>query len=164
LIKAPEVLNGRNKYDKTVDFWSLGIMLFDMLTGSPPFIGGNRKKIMETIMNKKPVFPRYIIATTKDLLIKLLKKDPRVRLGSKKDDDIKKHNYFKNMNWTKLFDKEIDPPFVPEFKDSNDTSHFDDEFTSLPISESLLNERGLKANSSDDFVGFSYVADSFDNN
>lgn len=138
-------------------------MLFDMLTGSPPFSGPNRKKIMENILNKKPSFPRYIIATTKDLLIKLLKKDPKVRLGNKEGHDIKNHNYFRNMNWKKLLDKKIDPPFVPEFKDSNDTSHFDVAFTSIPISESLLNDRGLMTNNGDAFVGFSYVAESFDN-
>jgi serine/threonine protein kinase len=69
---APEILQEGGTYDKTVDFWSLGVMLYDMLTGSPPFTGHNRKKIMESILKKKPNFPNYMTPQAKDLCTKVI--------------------------------------------------------------------------------------------
>jgi ribosomal protein S6 kinase beta len=68
---APEVLEERNRYGKEVDYWSLGIMLYDMVVGSPPFTGSNRKKIMENVLKKKPIFPNYITQDTRDLCTKV---------------------------------------------------------------------------------------------
>lgn len=82
---APEVLLEK-PYGKAVDFWSVGIfeglsigvMLFDMLTGNPPFSGGNRKKIMEAILNKKPQFPKYMTSIARDLCTKVSDKSNNV--------------------------------------------------------------------------------------
>lgn len=68
---APEVLEERHRYGKEVDYWSLGVMLYDMVVGSPPFTGGNRKKIMENVLKKKPIFPNYITQDTRDLCTKV---------------------------------------------------------------------------------------------
>ena len=68
---APEVLDGKMPYSKSVDYWSLGVMLYDMLTGNPPFSGGNRKKIMEAILKKKPNFPKFMTSDARDLCTKV---------------------------------------------------------------------------------------------
>jgi serine/threonine protein kinase len=72
---APEILDERGHYDKTVDFWSMGVMLYDMLVGHPPWTGHNRKKIMEGIMKKKPLFPFFMTSFAKELCTKV--KNPK---------------------------------------------------------------------------------------
>jgi p70 ribosomal S6 kinase len=69
---APEILEERSKYDKSVDYWSLGIMIYDMITGAPPFTGSNRKKIMEAVLKKKPFFPKYMTSASRDICTKVL--------------------------------------------------------------------------------------------
>ncbi|KAJ3211982.1 serine/threonine protein kinase psk1 [Entophlyctis luteolus] len=78
---APEVLDGTTDYGPGVDHWSLGVMLYDMLTGSPPFTGNSRNKVMQSIMTKKLTFPVYVTSFARDLITKLLKKDPTLRIG-----------------------------------------------------------------------------------
>ncbi|KAJ3359685.1 Ribosomal protein S6 kinase beta-1, partial [Kappamyces sp. JEL0680] len=132
---APEILEERGQgYDRTVDFWSLGVMVFDMITGSPPFTGSNRKKIMEAVLKKKPVFPKYMTATTRDLCNKLLKKNPKVRLGSGPGgiQDIKNHAFFQKSNWKTFLAREVDPPYIPPLTSPSDLSNFAAEFTSMP--------------------------------
>lgn len=115
---APEVLDARSGpgYGKAVDYWSLGVMLFDMLTGSPPFIGANRKKITEAIINKKATYPKYMTSHARDLCQKLLKKMPSKRLGHEEDSAkaMKKHVFFRKINWNDIMEKKTSPPFIPE--------------------------------------------------
>ncbi|KAL5036635.1 hypothetical protein RTP6_004182 [Batrachochytrium dendrobatidis] len=113
---APEVIEERLEYGNGVDYWSLGVMLYDMLTGSPPFCGGNRKKIMEAILKKKPTFPKYMTADSRDLCTKLLKKNPDQRLGTGEDGamKVKKHNFFRKTEWKRLLAREVTPPFIPK--------------------------------------------------
>jgi serine/threonine protein kinase len=110
---APEIFEEKD-YDKAVDYWSLGVMLYDMLTGSPPFTGHNRKKIMESILRKKPVFPNYLTPQAKDICGKLLKKNPKQRLGTTGVEVAKKHSFFRKIDWKLLLERKVEPPFVPD--------------------------------------------------
>ncbi|KAJ3270587.1 Ribosomal protein S6 kinase beta-1 [Terramyces sp. JEL0728] len=152
---APEIIQ-EQPYGKVVDYWSLGIMLYDMLTGSPPFSGSNRKKIMENVLKKKPNFPKYLTTSSRDLLTKLLKKHPGVRLGSQGIDQIKSHSFFEKLDWKKVMEKQYDPPYKPVLHDLLDTSNFAAEFTEMS-SNSLLNDQLLLIDSNP-FEGFSFVA------
>ncbi|KAI8898866.1 kinase-like domain-containing protein [Globomyces pollinis-pini] len=157
---APEIIDEKVAYTKSVDYWSMGIMLYDMLTGAPPFSGGNRKKIMEGVLKKKPNYPKYMTSQARDLCTKLLKKDPQHRLGSGPNgaEEIKKHAFFKKTNWTKLFNREITPPYVPDIKCPEDTSNFSAEFTNMSIEGSFAPHDVPLGDHADLFRGFSFVA------
>lgn len=165
---APEVLDDHRAegYDKMVDYWSLGVMMFDMLTGSPPFTGNNRKKIMDGILKKKIVWPKYMTAQARDLCNKLLQKNPAKRLGAGVNGatQVKQHNFFRKMDWVKLAKLEVTPPLVPELSTPDDTSNFDAHFTTMPPMDSPcdigLAMGDVESDPFDHFAGFSYVAES----
>ncbi|KAG0299884.1 serine/threonine protein kinase psk1 [Dissophora globulifera] len=148
---APEVISERVQYDRTVDWWSLGIVIHDMLTGSPPFVAGNRKKTMEAILNKKLNLPYYLSADAKDLLTKLLKRTPSARLGygPKGIENIKNHRFFRKINWKLLALRELEPPIVPFLSDPESVENFNAEFTSMPVQESPILVNGSVHLSSD---------------
>ncbi|KAF9110208.1 serine/threonine protein kinase psk1 [Mortierella sp. AM989] len=137
---APEVISERMHYDRTVDWWSLGIVIHDMLTGSPPFIANNRKKTMDAILNKKLNLPYYLSSDAKDLLTKLLKRTPTARLGHglKGVENIKKHRFFRKIDWKLLALRELEPPIVPFLSDPESVENFNSEFTGLPVQESPI--------------------------
>ncbi|KAJ3425236.1 non-specific serine/threonine protein kinase [Anaeramoeba flamelloides] len=130
---APEVLK-RDSYGKSVDYWTIGILIYEMLTGKPPFIAENRNKMFVAILNKEPIYPTYLSEDATDLIKGFLQKNPLNRLGSKGFDEIKKHNFFKKIDWKKLSIKKIAPPFKPIVqKDPNDISCFDSNLTNQVI-------------------------------
>ncbi|KAI9228729.1 MAG: kinase-like domain-containing protein [Piptocephalis tieghemiana] len=156
---APEVVMERVGYDFSVDWWSLGILIHDMLTGSAPFRGSNRKKTMDAIANRRLKLPSYLSPAARDLLTKLLKKHPKARLGAGPGgvEDLKKHPFFRSIHWPHLLDRKVRAPFVPIIASEEDTSNFDKEFTSMaPIPES---PQASPVSSSADalFHGFSFI-------
>lgn len=157
---APEILL-RNGHDKSVDWWSFGALMFDMLTGSPPFTGENRKKTIDKIITAKLLVPPYLTNDARDLLKKLLRKKPNQRIGSGTDDSepIKKHGFFRSYIWKNVYDRLYEPPYKPILKSEDDVSQFDSKFTKLaPIDspvESILSESANMV-----FAGFTYVAPS----
>jgi serine/threonine protein kinase len=131
---APEILN-RQGHGRAVDWWSLGALLYEMLTGLPPFYCRDRERLFEKIRKSDLAYPRYLSACAQGVLRGLLTRDPRARLGSgpADADDIRQHIFFEEIDWRKLSRGEVTPPFVPKIKNSLDTSQFDNEFTSMPM-------------------------------
>lgn len=157
---APEILT-RTGHAKAVDWWSLGALMYDMLTGAPPFTAENRKKTIEKILRCKLNLPPYLTADARDLLRKLLKRQPTLRLGAGPDDAemVKRHPFFRHVNWPETESRRAEPPIKPVLVSDDDTSLFDARFTrQTPIDspdEGLLSESANQV-----FLGFTYVAPS----
>ncbi|CAL4930842.1 unnamed protein product [Urochloa decumbens] len=152
---APEIVQGRG-HDKAADWWSVGILLFEMLTGKPPFVGGNRDKIQQKIVKEKIKLPTYLSSEVHSLLKGLLHKEAGRRLGSGPggSDEIKNHKWFKSINWKRLEGRQIQPSFRPNVAGKTCIANFDECWTSMPVLDSPA-ASPVAANSN--FVGFSYV-------
>jgi len=154
---APEILNRSGRHGKEVDWWSFGILAHDMLTGSPPFTGGNRKVITERVLKSKLQLKKYLTPNAKDILKKLLSKQVENRLGfgEKDSEAVKGHRFFTGVDWDHVLSKKTKPPFLPMLRSEDDFSNFDDEFTSKPAIDSPAGP--MPSQSVEDvFLGFSY--------
>uniref|UniRef100_A0ABM5FY92 non-specific serine/threonine protein kinase n=1 Tax=Pogona vitticeps TaxID=103695 RepID=A0ABM5FY92_9SAUR len=154
---APEVVNRRG-HTQSADWWSFGVLMFEMLTGSLPFQGKDRKETMALILKAKLGMPQFLSLEAQSLLRALFKRNPSNRLGAGFDgvEEIKRHPFFATIDWNKLYRKEIKPPFKPAVGRPEDTFHFDPEFTSRTPTDSP----GVppSANAHNLFRGFSFVA------
>ncbi len=123
---APEIIQGKGHH-KAVDWWALGILIYEMLAGYPPFYDENPFQIYQKILAGKIEWPRFIDIVAKDLIKKLLVNDRTKRLGAMKNgsDDIKKHKWFRNIDWDVVFERKMPPPIVPKVNHSGDTKNFD---------------------------------------
>ena len=158
---APEIIQG-NEYDTGVDWWSFGILGFDLLTGSSPFRANNDLKVKEKILKAKLVLPYFLSPDSKDLLTRLLRKEPKKRLGSNMPKDmqtIKKHRFFRKIDWTKLDNRELEAPIKPLITDPELAENFSTDFTDLAVSPVLSShwDSGSVNKDNDPFGGFSFV-------
>jgi len=154
---APEILNRSGRHGKEVDWWSFGILAHDMLTGAPPFTGGNRKVITERVLKSKLQLKKYLTPNANDILKKLLSKQVENRLGFGEKDSqaVKDHKFFTGVDWDHVLSKKSKPPFLPLLRSEDDFSNFDDEFTSKPAIDSPAGP--MPSQSVEDvFLGFSY--------
>lgn len=157
---APEVLKGQG-HGTAVDWWSLGTLLFEMLTGLPPFYAQNVNVMYTKILSGELRFPPYISENAKTLLEGLLTRDPEKRLGTKGGGaEVKQHVWFSDIDWDKLIRKEIEPPFKPKVKNMEDTTQIDPTFTRERPVDSVPDQSVLSESVQGNFEGFTYVADS----
>eukprot|EP00004_Rigifila_ramosa_P024512 TRINITY_DN712_c0_g1_i1.p1 TRINITY_DN712_c0_g1~~TRINITY_DN712_c0_g1_i1.p1 ORF type:complete len:486 (+),score=129.97 TRINITY_DN712_c0_g1_i1:59-1459(+) len=155
---APEVLDtAAGGYTTSVDWWSLGILLYEMMAGLPPFYHQDQNLMAKKILSQELVFPDFFPEDAKDLLRKFIDRDPARRL--QKAEDIKKHPFFAVIDWDALYNRKIDAPFKPLVSGEADVSNFDPEFTSEAAVDSYV-ESSLSKSIQDNFQGFTYVAPS----
>ncbi|XP_019379683.1 PREDICTED: ribosomal protein S6 kinase alpha-3 isoform X4 [Gavialis gangeticus] len=154
---APEVVNRRG-HTQSADWWSFGVLMFEMLTGTLPFQGKDRKETMTMILKAKLGMPQFLSPEAQSLLRMLFKRNPANRLGAGPDgvEEIKRHPFFSTIDWNKLYRREIHPPFKPATGRPEDTFYFDPEFTAKTPKDSP----GIppSANAHQLFRGFSFVA------
>ncbi|KXS09199.1 Pkinase-domain-containing protein [Gonapodya prolifera JEL478] len=156
---APEILTGQG-YGKAVDWWSLGILFYEMTTGLPPFYSENTNVMYNKILHTQVAFPPGYSREAESLVRGLLERDPKRRLGSPPLGAlaIKRHPFFRSIDWDRLLQKKVQPPHKPQVASETDTSNFDTEFTNaLPV-DSLPSgsQPPLSQTVQDHFKGFSY--------
>ncbi|KAK7173945.1 hypothetical protein R3I93_003697 [Phoxinus phoxinus] len=160
---APEIIRGKSGHGKSVDWWSLGILMFELLTGASPFtLEGERNsqsEVSKRILRCEPPFPSIIGPLAQDLLRKLLVKDPHKRLGSgpRGAEDIKCHPFFKGLNWSDLAEKKVQSPFRPELRNELDVGNFAEEFTGM---DPVYSPASTPPSTDRLFQGYSFVAPS----
>ncbi|GEQ71493.1 hypothetical protein JCM33374_g5177 [Metschnikowia sp. JCM 33374] len=160
---APEVLLDETGYTKMVDFWSLGVLIFEMCCGWSPFYADNTQQMYKNIAFGKVRFPKEVLSAEGRSFVKgLLNRNPKHRLGAINDArELKEHPFFQDVDWKLLRAKNIPPPFKPHLANETDTSNFDPEFTNESTSVlkrpfdmgSTPLSPGIQAN----FKGFTYV-------
>ena len=157
---APEVLTGQG-YNKLVDWWSVGVLLYEFLAGYSPYREA-RTKIDIKIYKKKLEQDPLISDTAFDLIKKLYTFDVSKRIG-KNFEDIKNHEFFKDIDWVKLEKKEITPPYKPKIRFAGDVGNFDTMFTDMSIHSTKRNKEVLVnstiKNTKNTYVGFTYIDD-----
>ncbi|OOQ82403.1 Serine/threonine-protein kinase SCH9 [Penicillium brasilianum] len=172
---APEVLLDEQGYTKMVDFWSLGVLVFEMCCGWSPFYAEDTQQMYKNIAFGKVRFPRDALSTEGRNFVKgLLNRNPKHRLGANGDaKELMAHPFFSDVDWEALGRKQVIPPFKPKLQSDTDTSNFDPEFTNALETNNSLHERaaalanglmpgstplspGMQAN----FKGFTFVNES----
>eukprot|EP01066_Platyproteum_vivax_P009165 Platyproteum_vivax@DN4006_c0_g1_i1.p1 len=123
---APEIIQSKG-HGKSVDWWALGILIFEMLAGFPPFYDENPFGIYQKVLAGRIDFPRHFDVKAKDLIKRLLTHDRTKRYGCLKNgaEDIKLHKWYKGLDWDVAQQRGLSPPFIPQVRSQDDTSLFD---------------------------------------
>uniref|UniRef100_A0AAQ4Q814 cAMP-dependent protein kinase n=1 Tax=Gasterosteus aculeatus aculeatus TaxID=481459 RepID=A0AAQ4Q814_GASAC len=124
---APEIILSKG-YNKAVDWWALGVLIYEMAAGYPPFFADQPIQIYEKIVSGKVRFPSHFSSDLKDLLRNLLQVDLTKRYGNLKNgvNDIKGHKWFATTDWIAIYERKVEAPFIPKCRGPGDTSNFDD--------------------------------------
>ncbi|CAH8485706.1 unnamed protein product [Dicrocoelium dendriticum] len=126
---APEVLSD-NDYGRAVDWWGLGVVMYEMLCGRLPFYSTDHEILFELILQENVVFPASLSQVSRDILAQLLVKDPNSRLGGGPRDvlEVMAHPFFLSVNWDRLIRRDVEPPWKPDVVDDRDTKYIPEEF------------------------------------
>ncbi|KAM9780436.1 serine/threonine-protein kinase N1-like [Neosynchiropus ocellatus] len=158
---APEVLTDTS-YTRAVDWWGLGVLVYEMLVGESPFPGDDEEEVFDSIVNDEVRYPRFLSTEAIGLMRRLLRRNPERRLGSGERDaeDVKKQPFFRGMDWEALLQRKVPPPFVPSIRGKEDVSNFDVEFTAeAPALTPPRERRTLSHKEQDFFKDFDYTSD-----
>ncbi|XP_068166319.1 serine/threonine-protein kinase N2-like [Antennarius striatus] len=157
---APEVLTDDN-YTRAVDWWGMGVLIYEMLVGESPFPGEDEEEVFDSIVNDDVQYPGCLPPGAVSIIQKLLKKNPLKRLGAGERDanEVKGEKFFEAIDWEALMTKKLKPPFLPSIKESMDVSNFDNEFTRLqPILSPPSKPFSLSAEQQEAFADFDFCA------
>lgn len=149
---APELLR-HQPYGKVVDWWSYGILLYEMLTGRTPFVDRNRRQMFKNITQAEVIYPPYISPVGRSLISKLLNRDPSRRLGGGPNGgrDIMAHPFYESIDWDKLMRKEIEPPFKPDVSSVDDITNVPEMFQNMAAVDSPVNKKNGEGHHFEDF-------------
>jgi len=146
---APEVLRGES-YTKSIDWWSLGTLMYELFCGTTPFYCADVREMYSRILTHQLILPPELSHACRSIIELFLQRDPWYRLSDTLM--IKKHPFFKPLDWIKLVRMEIVPPFLPNVNDVADTRFVDPDFVKLPIDDGETDEENS-------FEEFAYTND-----
>jgi serine/threonine protein kinase len=151
---APEIIKGDN-YTKAIDWWSVGTLLYEMLTGLPPFYTEDEENMYHKIMTADLVIPPFFSPEVADLIKQFLIREPTQRLQDPLK--IRSHPFFASINWEKLESLQIVPPFKPEVKSEEDVRNIDDEFLQEDVDAVDEDDEPKGGVKKDEFMGFTFA-------
>uniref|UniRef100_A0AAQ4RZD3 Protein kinase N3 n=1 Tax=Gasterosteus aculeatus aculeatus TaxID=481459 RepID=A0AAQ4RZD3_GASAC len=157
---APEVLTD-DDYTRAVDWWGMGVLIFEMLIGESPFPGEDEEEVFDSIVNDDVQYPGSLPPDVVCIIQKLFKKNPLKRLGAGERDaaELKGEKFFESIDWEALLAKKVTPPFLPSIKESVDVGNFDSEFTRLqPVMTPPAKPFVLSAEQQGAFADFDFCA------
>lgn len=161
---SPEVLD-RQGHGTAVDWWNLGMVTYEMLTGLPPWYTTDREKLFEAIRSAPLKFPMSVNRTAALFIQGLLNRNPIKRLGAHGAQEVKAHPFFSVIDWNALYNKKITPPFDPcKNVGETETINFEKEFTNLPVvsmDETRHAESKSNKYDSETFLNFTYEEESY---
>lgn len=157
---APEILE-RQGHGKAVDWYSLGALMYEMLTGLPPFYTRDRDKLFERIRSGELSYPSHISTIAKSLLVSLLCRQPGQRLGGGRGDgeEVKLHPFFEGVDWMAIQQRRVLAPYKPHLSTVGDVRYFEKEFVELPVVNSEVADPGNASRDTNHFEGFTYSAE-----
>ncbi|XP_044578535.1 putative protein kinase C delta type homolog [Cotesia glomerata] len=150
---APEIING-SKYNQSVDWWSYGVLLYEMLTAQSPFSGCDEDELFWSICNERPSIPKYLSQDSIDILLCLLEKDAGKRLPG---HEVQNHPFFSSIQWIRLEKRQLQPPFRPTLDHTLDTKYFDEAFTTEKLRLTQAIDQDFTMINQGYFRGFSYT-------
>ncbi|XP_012254895.2 protein kinase C isoform X3 [Athalia rosae] len=157
---APEILQ-ELQYGASVDWWALGVLMYEMMAGQPPFEAENEDDLFESILRDDVLYPVWLTREAVSILKGFMTKNPAKRLGcvvaNGGENAIRVHAFFRDMDWEALEARRLKPPFKPKIKNKKDAMNFDAEFTREEPVLTPVNPDDLRCINQDDFKGFSFV-------
>ncbi|CAF4815866.1 unnamed protein product, partial [Rotaria sp. Silwood1] len=157
---APEILQELD-YSFSVDWWALGVLMYEMMAGQPPFEADDEDSLFESILRDEVLYPVWLSKEAVHILKSFMTKNPAKRLGCVAaqggEDAIKRHAFFAGkIDWEALDRRQVKPPFKPKVVNPRDTSNFDKDFTNMPVAFTPIEAVIVKAINQDEFKDFSY--------
>ncbi|CAJ0937750.1 unnamed protein product, partial [Mesorhabditis belari] len=160
---SPEIIKGQ-LYNEAVDFWSFGVLMYEMLVGQSPFHGEGEDELFDSILNERPYFPKSISKEAAKCLSALFDRNPNTRLGMPEcpDGPVRQHAFFRGIDWKRFEARQMQPPFKPNIKSASDASNFDEDFTSEKAVLTPIHDKNLLASIDPEaFLNFSYTNPQF---
>ncbi|KAA0718083.1 Protein kinase C eta type [Triplophysa tibetana] len=158
---APEILQ-EMLYGPSVDWWALGVLLYEMLSGHAPFEAENEDDLFEAILNEEIIYASWLSSSAVDILKGFLIKNPSRRLGCVAveggETAVTSHPFFAGIDWDRLNRRELEPPFKPRIKTSEDVNNFDPDFTQEDPTLTPIDESLIPSTSQDEFQNFSFTS------
>ncbi|XP_071745836.1 protein kinase C, brain isozyme isoform X13 [Lepeophtheirus salmonis] len=159
---APEIILYQ-PYNKSVDWWAFGVLLYEMLVGQPPFDGEDEEELFAAITDHNVSYPKSLTREAREVCKSLLTKNPSKRLGcgANGEDDIRTHQFFRRIDWEKIENREIQPPFKPKIRHRKDVGNFDRQFTSEKTDLTPTDKLFMMNLDQNEFAGFSFLNPEF---
>ncbi|TNM95414.1 hypothetical protein fugu_016497 [Takifugu bimaculatus] len=158
---APEILQ-EMLYGPSVDWWALGVLLYEMLSGHAPFEAENEDDLFESILNEEVIYASWLSTEATNILKALLTKNSAHRLGCVASEGgetaIINHPFFNGIDWEKLNRRELEPPFKPRIKTPEDVNNFDPDFTQEEPTLTPIDDPLIPSINQEEFVNFSFTA------